>query len=257
MNRSLTLEPTLFDRRLGPMVGVSLAAHVLLALALFFAPMGTSRPIGMRFLEAQLVPGVPISPVPKGVPESRERFSPPDAEDAAEDEAPSAPTPEERLVRKSDEMTLPIANPTVRQKERERLAKQTDSAIERIRKRKAKDQFGDPEGVPGTQADYGEMGMDDRILMLYLARITKAVQQNWVRPMGVPETAKVNVSIFLRIDAGGGVFDARIDRTCGYAAADRTALQALQKSAPFPPPPPSVAASIRREGVALIFFLNQ
>jgi hypothetical protein len=31
----------------------------------------------------------------------------------------------------------------------------------------------------------------------------------------------------------------------------------LQKSAPFPPPPPSVAASIRREGVALIFFLNQ
>ena len=253
MNAYLSLESTLWNRRLGSMIAVSLAAHVLFALAVLFWPAEKLRPVGMRFIAAEFVPGVPISPLPKGVPESRERYAPPDAEKPAAEKSPP-PEPAVPPVAKSREMALPVTNPTARQKEREKIERQMDTAIARIRTRKQVGrQFGDREGIPGTQADYGESSMQDRILMLYLARIQQAVSQNWVRPMGIPANAKVKVVIFFRIDVRGGIFDARLDRSSGYAGADQTALQALKKSAPFASPPASIASGLQGEGIALIF----
>ena len=256
MNAYLTLEPTAWDRRLGPMVFVSLAVHALFTLAILFWPMGRAIPVGMRFMEAELVPGVPVAPVPRGVPEGRERYVPPDAKEAKDEQAPP-PKPEPPPA-KSSEMKLPVANPTARQKDadkdRAKMERQMDSAVERIRSRKqVNQQFGDPEGTPGTQADYGQTSMQSKMLMLYLNKIKQAVSENWVLPPGISANAKIKVVVFFRLDARGGIFDAKLDRSSGYAGADQTCLQAFKKAAPFPPPPPSIAPGLQTEGIALIF----
>lgn len=236
-------------RRLAIMVTASAWAHLALFALLFLIPGSAPRQVGLRFIEARIVPGVPMSPLPKGtakavIPEVKE---------------PEKAAPEIKVKPENKQMPLPVKTPTKMQKEEEKVHKPhtIDSAIERIRQKKLNEQLGDPEGEPGTQPYPGMGGVQDRLLNMYLAKLKTKVELNWVRPLGIPKTAAVKVRIFFRLDSSGGVVNPRLEKSSGYASADRSAMSALKKAAPFDPPPQSIGSALHREGIALIFELNQ
>lgn len=69
----------------------------------------------------------------------------------------------------------------------------------------------------------------------YMGEIQEKVRANWLRPVGTPEEFECEVLVHQL--ASGDVVEARITKSCGNAALDRSVEAAVQKASPLPPPP--------------------
>ena len=78
----------------------------------------------------------------------------------------------------------------------------------------------------------------------YNDRLIAKIRSHHTAPNTLTDQERIQLKarVFLRIDADGQVHDVRITKSSGNAAFDNSALSAVKRSAPLPPPPLAVRA---------------
>ncbi len=97
---------------------------------------------------------------------------------------------------------------------------------------------GKPSPPQGAAAKGGGSGIDD-----YYAKVTKAIWQNWIFPETSDKGLEAIISI--RIMRDGAVQVTRIEKSSGNGLFDRSALRAITKANPVPPPPYEMEIGVR------------
>ena len=247
-----------FNTLFGRMVALSAALHVAIFFAVVFVHRPAPKPLGFGFMEAVIVPGG--GPVGKGNPEAAPAAA--IEKKAEEKKEPAEDTQSKQKIpdikrEQSEDMTLPKDKTKVetRKYQKESTEPHTiESAIDKIRS-KIDGPTGQPEGESGVSANYaGGGGLSNRIVALYLNKISVLIWKNWSLPSDIARDPKMHVKVQVRIDASGGLLERTIYKTSGISLVDESALNAVVKSAPFPPPPPLVASEMESEGIIFDFF---
>lgn len=78
---------------------------------------------------------------------------------------------------------------------------------------------------------------------LYLSQLQERIRSFWVIPEGLLRE-DVKAVIRVRIDPQGRLLSAELERSSGDKVFDRSALQAVKKAEPFPPPPGGQAMEV-------------
>lgn len=79
----------------------------------------------------------------------------------------------------------------------------------------------------------------NRMLVMYSLAIQHKVQRNWLRPPGVSQEVKCQVTV--QQSPAGDVLSVRLNRSCGSQALDLSVKNAVKRASPLPKPPdPSV-----------------
>ena len=81
--------------------------------------------------------------------------------------------------------------------------------------------------------DVDKNGNDD-YLKEYFSKVTQKTRTNWHIPRGQEEK---KVTILYKIAKNGDLLDVKVIKSSGSAKADKSALEAVKKSAPFKPLP--------------------
>lgn len=90
-------------------------------------------------------------------------------------------------------------------------------------------------GIPGTMQS---MGSDP-----YYASITRKIWSEWIYPES--NSSGLEVIIAVKIDRDGKVVSREIEKSSGDTLFDRSALKAISKASPLPPPPVEIEIGIR------------
>lgn len=103
---------------------------------------------------------------------------------------------------------------------------------------------GDPEGDSAHQE--GER---------YFGLLRAVVRRNYDVSDTIPEAERraLRAEVSLRIGAGGEVLEVRLSKVSGNELFDSAVLGAVKKASPFSPPPETLRATLRKEGVAIVF----
>lgn len=90
----------------------------------------------------------------------------------------------------------------------------------------------------------------DPALIAYYNTIKSKIRKNWVKG----EYAGVlRASIVVKIDANGNIMTANIEKKSTNTSFDDSAKRAVQRAAPFPPPPESIRNEVLTEGFEFDF----
>lgn len=143
--------------------------------------------------------------------------------------------------RPQDASSPQSASGTLSQYEREYL-KANPPPVRQIAPSAAHTQIGTSEIQPpqpeARQARRGSVGATDfgTGLAQYMRLVDWKVQCNWVLP-GNPAASEAVVRVSFRVLRTGEVKNIEIDKSSGNTELDASALQAIQRSTPFPPLP--------------------
>ncbi len=77
----------------------------------------------------------------------------------------------------------------------------------------------------------------------YYKIITQKIWQEWAYPH--LKTEGLNVTISIKIQRDGRITEAKIEKTSGDALFDRSAMKAISKASPLPPPPREMEIGVR------------
>jgi TolA protein len=120
-----------------------------------------------------------------------------------------------------------------REEERERQAEAREKAEKQRRERKAAKANGGATGSQGARASSGRVSASQGDIRNYGASVRAKIARNSPGSKGAKGDARIAVSI----SPSGGLISARIVTSSGNAELDRSALAAVRRSSPFPPPP--------------------
>lgn len=109
---------------------------------------------------------------------------------------------------------------------------------------------GTPGGARGAGAALGALAG------VYGDRLRTEIQSKWGVPANIPMDGSLSTKILFRIDEGGRVLDARVEKSSGNSAFDSFCLQAIYKASPLTPPPPELAQAARDDGLEVEFTNN-
>lgn len=107
---------------------------------------------------------------------------------------------------------------------------------------------GDPEGDPNGDSAVQE---GER----YFGLLKSVVQRNYDVSDTIPEAERrtLKAEVALYIGAGGELLDVKLSKPSGNDLFDAAVVGAVKKAAPFAPPPPHLAESLKKQGVAIVF----
>ena len=94
-----------------------------------------------------------------------------------------------------------------------------------------------------TGVHEGAAGGDRKGMDLYYDLISREIWQHWSYPD--VRTSGLEVVISIRIDKTGRVISQEIEKFSGDILFDRSAIKAISKASPFPPPPEEVEIGVR------------
>jgi protein TonB len=221
-----------------PFVLASVVGHVLLtaaALTLSWAFASPKVDLEQKPIKASLV-RLGKKRDEKLLPR-KEEPPPPPAPKAAEVPAPT-PAPPDKAVKIPSRDAKP-----------EKAADTRKSLFDALNKvAKQEELEGDPEGDPNGDSAVQE---GER----YFGLLKSVVQRNYDVSDTIPEaerrTLKAEVALF--IGAGGELIDVKLAKPSGNDLFDSAVVGAVKKASPFAPPPPHLAESLKRQGVAIVF----
>ncbi len=95
--------------------------------------------------------------------------------------------------------------------------------------------WGTGSGV-GFGSGSGEFNLAGFPFPYYLVTLRDKIALNWYRFTGGKELG-VEIVVYFKVGRDGKLLELRLERSCGVARFDRAALEAIEKSAPFPPLP--------------------
>lgn len=107
---------------------------------------------------------------------------------------------------------------------------------------------GDPEGDPNGDSAVQE---GER----YFGLLKSVVQRNYDVSDTIPEAERrtLKAEVALYIGAGGELIDVKLSKPSGNDLFDSAVVGAVKKASPFAPPPPHLAESLKKQGVAIVF----
>lgn len=214
-------------RRPNGYVGVSLAAHALLAAVVFVLPWLRPAP-----------PAIPEDAtfVELAGPIAAARPAPPKAPPRAEPEPPEPPAPKPPEGAHAVEK---IPEPSKKKPPKPAEPKPAPAGGAPSRETPS------PSGAAGTGITALE-GSGDPGLSWYNAAVTGALQAAWVKPVLEGTGTVYSTIVAFEIGRDGNVFNLDVDQPSGFPSLDRSALRAVMDAVPFPPPPPSVRGTVRQ-----------
>ncbi len=180
-------------------------------------PSPTPQPQSAQLLEKER-PKAVEQPKPREIPKPEEPKRPELPRPVQKPIKPEPPKEEQRqLLAKSE------PRPTAEEVDLERQRLEAIKEIERrIRERQIEAQS--PQEPKGAAFD------------LYLSQLQERIRSFWVIPEGLLRE-DVKAIIRVRIDPQGRLLSAELEKSSGDKVFDRSALQAVKKAEPFPPPP--------------------
>ena len=107
---------------------------------------------------------------------------------------------------------------------------------------------GSPTGVPGgvAAADPG--------LAQYQSMVRSKIVRTWVRANTGPEEGQaMRTRVQVRINASGAVIGKAVVKSSGSESFDLSALRAIERASPLPPPPPGLESEAVSEGFVVDF----
>lgn len=253
---------------------VSLGLHALLVVVLVVQGLlSWSRPLPPPSYEVMLV-----GPIKKGTPGGGAKAAPPGAQDDTKADVVKAPIPPSPM-NDTNEMVIPVATPKggkvdPKTAKAEALARmQREAALKRMQELQAKNAIpavtpggNGAEAIPNATAATGgsgegngdggsEYGVEWSTLTgsaTYEQQIQAIVIANWLPPLA---SEKKTIQCVVRVIIGfdGKVVSATIETSSEDASFDSSALVALKKSSPFPPPPIDLKPYLAKKGVPLRF----
>jgi colicin import membrane protein len=232
------------------------------------------------FLQAVFLPSDPIDLRQAirvdvvGLPEKMTELPPPAAPDI-KDSAPPAPEPVKELPPKPVEAPpepkapqVQLEKPKVKPKD---LAKAQKAAMAKLKRRSALDKIkaemaasskkksttaGKAAGqvVKGNEISKGDSltGISKIQFDEYLSSIKSKVLSNWSVPQWLME-ANLKASVVVLVDERGHVVKKTISRSSGNDIFDGQALEAVEKSSPFEPPPDRIRGVLSTSGIIFNF----
>jgi TonB family protein len=112
--------------------------------------------------------------------------------------------------------------------------------------------WGDPSGDAAGTSDTADGDQ-------YLAQVDRALRQNYVAPVTIPERERLylEVSVILWIEPDGRVSRYRQERSSGNTTFDAAVERTLRLTPRVPPPPDRMRDALRRTGITLVFQARQ
>ena len=108
---------------------------------------------------------------------------------------------------------------------------------------------GAPPGVPG-----GQIGAADPGLAQYQSTVRSKIVRTWVRAnTGPDEGQPIRTRVQVRINASGQVIGKNVVKSSGNESFDLSALRAIERASPLPPPPAGLEAEALSEGFVVDF----
>ncbi|HKY63917.1 MAG TPA: energy transducer TonB [bacterium] len=108
---------------------------------------------------------------------------------------------------------------------------------------------GAPAGVPG-----GQIGAADPGLAQYQSTVRSKIVRTWVRANTGPDDGQaIRTRVQVRINASGQVIGKNVVKSSGNESFDLSALRAIERASPLPPPPPGLEAEALSEGFVVDF----
>lgn len=108
-------------------------------------------------------------------------------------------------------------------------------------------------GPGGVGSPAGKINARDPGYARYQSAVRSKIIRNWVRTHAGGETQKLRASIRVRINASGTVISKSFSKRSGDPSFDNSALRAVERASPFPPPPPGVKQEALKEGFVVVF----
>ncbi len=132
---------------------------------------------------------------------------------------------------------------------------QIDSQLEE-RDRQLAEPDGDP-NVPsspgGLGSPGGKVGPRDLGYAQYQSSVRSKIVRSWVKTNAGGESRKLLARLRVQINASGQVISTTFIKRSGDASFDNSALRAVERSSPFPPPPSGVKQEALRGGFVIDF----
>ncbi len=106
-----------------------------------------------------------------------------------------------------------------------------------------------PAGVPG-----GQVGAADPGLAQYQSTVRSKIVRTWVRANTGPDDGQpIRTRVQVRINASGQVIGKNVVKSSGNESFDLSALRAIERASPLPPPPAGLEAEALSEGFVVDF----
>lgn len=208
-------------------LGVALALHSAVAVAILVAPSFHRRPLALPSVQVRLgvvAPQPPPAPARSATTSANPSTRSPVAAARPEKQRAKPAVPEPRQPRSTSRAALPAPTAAPAPPPDETAgsgAAETDGET-----RSATGALGVSSG--------GNSGDENFPYAYYLTRLLGLVESNWFRP---PSPAGTRCRILCRFDRTGRLLDTGIEEASGTPTFDRAALRAVYASAPFPPLP--------------------
>ena len=177
-----------------------------------------------------------------------------------EEKKPAAPETKPVMPKKSKVDPDAVKLEKTKSKEKAAMAKlkQMD-AFEKIKKdleneRSKKNSEARQKLIRGNQVSSGSelTGLSKIEAETYIADVERQVHENWALPEWLSRKT-LNAQVRARFDEKGAIISAQVVKSSGNPAFDETALAAVQKSSPVPPPPEKFVRLLRLEGILFGF----
>lgn len=235
-----------------PFLAVSVGAHVMFAGILFglsFVFAGPRVDLNQTPIKASLVRlGKPRDE--KLLPRIEEAPPPPPPEAAkpVEPVAPAPPTPAAVPIPTKDAKPEP-KTPTAPSKDSKANSKSLFDAMNKVaRQGKAEPLEGQADGDPNGDSAKQE---GER----YFAALSSVVKRNYDVSDSIPEAERqsLKAEVVIRIDTDGKLLAVSVSKSSGNQMFDDAVRAAVQRSAPFGPPPDHLRSGLKSDGVAVSF----
>lgn len=106
---------------------------------------------------------------------------------------------------------------------------------------------------PSFGSPAGEVSAQDGELVQYRSQVRSKIIREWVRTAVGGNGETMRARILVRINASGAVISRSFAKTSGDPAFDNSALRAVERASPLPPPPPSAQYEALNEGFVVDF----
>ncbi len=251
----------------------SLSFHAILLILFFLFPNQTSvqpqvalKVTMIRLTQtppsAPIVP-VPVEPIAKEAPpvEVKKETAPPSPSEKKPLQAKPAPLkPQKELTKiipigpeKAPAKKVPSPD---EQKIAEALSEVKSEIQEREVQEKTASLSPGPSGAPGGPgygSPHGEITAQDPGIAQYRGQVRSKIIRQWIRTSSSAEDKILRARVLVRINASGAVISKSLTKSSGDGAFDNSALRAVERASPFPPPPEGVKGEALGEGFIVDF----
>lgn len=217
-------------------------------------PVPVAKPAPVEPVVPQPKPVKPAKPTPPKEPKATVHLG-----KEKEKKPTPAPTPS-----KPTTPTTPVAKPKAPSPDETKMSEALAKIQTELKEREAP--AAQPEGPPGVPggtgtgqvpafgSPTGDVNAADPGYAQYQSSVRSKIIREWIRTSSGPEGEQaIRARIQVRINASGQVISKNVVRGSGNESFDLSALRAIERASPLPPPPEGIKAEALSEGFVVDF----